>query len=140
MPQIKVNMKSISAEKYWDTNEPVPSEVHVSTNLNIVGLDSKDDFLTIPFVITIGYKPSVAQINLKGEAQVEGDRSELDEIQEKHEKNEKPPQPLIQNIINRSLIEATIVSRTLDIPPPVPLPRPQAQEKSGNSKNLNYVG
>lgn len=140
MPKIDIQMKSISAEKFWESDEPMPSEVHVSTNLNVVGLNSKEDFLSIPFVVTIGYNPSIAQISLKGEAEVKGEKIELNEIQQKYEKDEKPPQPLIQNIINKSLVEATMVSRTLNIPPPVPLPSPQPRGKSEKSGDLNYVG
>lgn len=140
MAQINVNMKSISAERFWESGKSIPSQVHVSTNLNIVGLDSKDDLLSIPFVVTIGYNPSVAQISLKGEAKVGGEKVELEEIQEKYKENEKPPQSLIQSIINKSLVEATMMSRTLNIPPPVPLPGPQSEGKTKGSDNLNYVG
>ncbi len=132
MPQINIRMESISGEKFWESGKPVPSEVHVSTNLNIVGVNSKEDILSIPFVVTIGYNPSVAQISLKGEAQVGGEDVELEEIQEKYKENENPPKPLVQNIINKSLVEATMVSRTLNIPPPVPLPSPQKQKKPKN--------
>lgn len=140
MAQINVDMESVSAEKFWESDKPMPSEVQVSTNLNIVGLNSKEDFLSIPFVVTIGYNPSVAQISLKGEARVGGEEVELDEIQGKYEENEKPPQFLIQSIVNKSLVEATMMSRTLNIPPPVPLPGPRPQGKSEESGDLSYVG
>ena len=133
-------MKSISAEKFLESNESTPSQIQISTNLNIIGMESMEKSLSVPFVMTIQYNPSVAQISLKGEVLVKGEKTELEEIQEKHENNENPPQNLVQNIINSSLLEATMISRTLNVPPPLPMPSAQGEGEIEGSENLNYVG
>ncbi len=140
MPQINIHLESISGEKFVESDKPSPGQVQISTNVNILDLESVDDFLNIPFVVTISYNPSVAQINLKGEAKVRGEKEKLSEIQGKYSEKEQPPQFLIQTIINHSIMEATILSRSLNIPPPIPFPKSQEQNQAEESGNLDYVG
>lgn len=142
MPQVNVEITQVSAEKFWESEKQIPGKVQVSTNVNIVEVEREDEeVLSVPFVVTIGYNPSLAQISLKGEARVGGEESELEAIYESYENEENPPAQLIQQITNNSLAEATMLSRTLNIPPPIPLPSPQPQgeEESGEDR-LNYVG
>jgi len=139
MIHITVSISYISAEKFWEQERPAPPGVHISTNINIVGVEHKGEKLAVPFVVTIGYTPSVAQISLKGQAMVSGDKGELERLQDDYKKQRAPPPILLQTITNASLIEATILSRTLNIPPPIPLPgmpQPQKPEKERPS----YVG
>jgi hypothetical protein len=139
MIHISVSISYISAEKFWEQDRPAPPGVHISTNINIVGVEQKGEKLSVPFVVTIGYTPSVAQISLKGQAMVSGDKAELERLQDDYKKQRAPPQILLQTITNVSLIEATVLSRTLNIPPPIPLPsmpQPQKPEKERPS----YVG
>ena len=139
MIHISVGINYISAEKFWERDRPSPPGVHISTNINIVGVEPKGEKLEVPFVVTIGYTPSVAQINLKGQAMVSGEKSELEQLKDDYKKQRKPPSMLLQTITNASLIEATILSRTLNIPPPIPLPGlPQPQKP--DKERPSYVG
>ncbi|KUO41258.1 MAG: hypothetical protein AVW06_01600 [Hadesarchaea archaeon DG-33-1] len=139
MIHISVSINYISAEKFWERDKAPPPGVHISTNINIIGVEQKDEKLAVPFVVTIGYTPSVAQISLKGQAVVSGERAELERLRDDYKKQRKPPSMLLQTITNASLIEATILSRTLNIPPPIPLPgvpKPQKPDRERPS----YVG
>lgn len=139
MVTVAVSINYISAEKFWEQDKPVPPGVHISTNINVVGVEQKGEQLAVPFVVTIGYTPSIAQINLKGQAILSGGRTELEQIRDDYKKQRAPPPMLIQTITNASLIEATFLSRTLNIPPPIPLPsmpKPQKPDKERPS----YVG
>jgi len=139
MIHVSVGINYISAEKFWERDRPSPPGVHISTNINIVGVEPKGEKLEVPFVVTIGYTPSVAQINLKGQAMVSGDKPELEQLRDDYKKQRKPPSMLLQTITNASLIEATILSRTLNIPPPIPLPGlPQPQKP--DKERPSYVG
>ncbi|KXB01921.1 hypothetical protein AKJ44_01870 [candidate division MSBL1 archaeon SCGC-AAA261F17] len=143
MPQVNVNINQISAEKFWKSGKQIPLKVQVSTNVNIVEVEREsEDILSVPFVISISYNPSIAQITLKGEARVGGEKSELEAIYEGYENKESPPPRLIQQITNNSLAEATMLSRTLNIPPPIPLPTPQARKKKEGKEEErpSYVG
>jgi hypothetical protein len=135
MINVRVFVKSITAENFWDASKPVPA-VQISTNLNVVGINQKDEnTLDVPFVFTINYAPAVAQISLKGTSQVCGTPEELETIL-KENKDKKPPPPmLLQSISNVVFLETIVLCRTLNIPPPIPLPKiPTADDKKKPSE------
>ena len=123
MISVRVFVKNISAESFWDIGKPIPP-VQIATNLNVVGINKKgEDMLEVPFVFTINYTPAVAQISLKGKSHVRGSKDELQQILKEY-KEKKPPSPIIiQSISNVVFLESVIICRTLNIPPPIPLPK-----------------
>jgi hypothetical protein len=135
MLRVNVVISSISAERYWDVRKPVPP-IQINTNINVVGMEKKqDETLEVPFVLSIIYNPSIAQLSLKGNAFVAGEKEEVDKILKDYEQK-KPPTPIIiQSISNVVFIESVLISRTLNIPPPIPLPQiPEAGAKPPGSK------
>ena len=139
MIRVNVAITNISAERFWDIRKQIPP-IQISTNINIVGMEKKPDgSLKVPFVLAINYNPSIAQISLKGSAYVSGEKSEIEKILKEYEKK-KPPSPLIvQSISNVVFIESVLISRTLNIPPPIPLPQiPQAKAPSSKPKGRDY--
>lgn len=137
--QVRVEINYISAERFMSREEPAPAGVQISTNINIVGMESKEEKLVFPFVVTIGYTPSLAQINIKGQALVSGTREEIQQVQEGYRDKKAPPPLLIQAITGTSLVEATIVSRTLNVPPPIPLPGVKPPSKH-EGESPSYFG
>jgi hypothetical protein len=139
MIRVNVVITNISAERFWDIRKPIPP-IQIGTNINVVGMEKKaDGTLEVPFVLAINYNPSIAQISLKGSAYVAGDKSEIEKILKDYEEK-KPPLPLIvQSISNVVFIESVLISRTLNIPPPIPLPQiPQAKAPSEKPKVRDY--
>jgi hypothetical protein len=131
MIRVNVAIASISAERFWDIRKPIPP-IQIGTNINIVGMEKKPDgSLEVPFVLAINYNPSIAQISLKGNAYVSGDKGEIEKIVKDHEEKKPPPPLIVQSISNVVFIESVLISRTLNIPPPIPLPQiPQAKAGS----------
>ena len=132
MIRVNVSITNVSAERFLDMKKPIPS-VQINTNLNLVGVEkTSEDSLEVPFVLAINYNPSVAQISLKGRAYVAGDKDELTRIYREYEEKKPPPPVILQSISNAVFIESVIVSRTINIPPPIPLPQiTQAQTPPG---------
>ncbi|MCK4885034.1 hypothetical protein KAS24_03085 [Candidatus Bathyarchaeota archaeon] len=123
MVKVRVFVKNISAESFWDIGKPI-SHVQIATNLNVVGINKKsEDLLEVPFVFTINYTPGVAQISLKGKSHVKGSKDELQQILKEHKEKKSPPPIILQSISNVVFIESVIICRSLDIPPPIPLPK-----------------
>ena len=133
MIRVNVAVTNISAERFWDIRKPIPP-IQIGTNINIVGMEKKpDESLEVPFVLAINYNPSIAQISLKGSAYVFGDKSEIEKILKDHEEKKPPPPLIVQSISNVVFIESVLISRTLNIPPPIPLPQ-IPPKKTSNSK------
>ena len=139
MIRVSVAITNLSAERFWDIRKPIPP-IQIGTNINIIGMEKKPDgTLEVPFVLTINYTPSIAQISLKGSAFASGEESEIEKALKDHEEKKPPPQLIVQSISNIVFIESVLISRTLNIPPPIPLPQiPQGNAPSSKPKGRDY--
>jgi len=139
MIRVNVSITNVSADRFWDVRKPIPP-IQINTNLNLVGMEKKsEDSLEVPFVLTINYNPSIAQINLKGRAYVAGDKNELEKVYKEYEEKKPPPPVIVQSISNIAFIESVVISRTLSIPPPIPLPQiPEAKPPSKKPSERDY--
>jgi hypothetical protein len=139
MIRVNVVITNISAERFWDIRKPIPP-IQIGTNINVVGMEKKaNGTLEVPFVLAINYNPSIAQISLKGSAYVTGDKSEIEKILKEHEEKKPPPPLIVQSISNVVFIESVLISKTLNIPPPIPLPQiPQAKAPGAKPKGRDY--
>src|SRR3989449_7729308 len=118
--RVAILVTNLTGERYWANDSPLPPQVPNAVNINIVGLDQKtESMVEAPFVFTVSYTPSIAQLSVKGKAQVTGDRSEVAQMTEEHKKN-RPPQTVIQAVSNIAMAEVIIMSKSLGIPPPLP--------------------
>ena len=134
MLRVNVIITSITAERFWDIRKPIPP-IQINTNINVVGMEKKqDESLEVPFVLSIAFNPSIAQMNLKGNAYVTGEKNEIEKALKDYEQKKPPPQIIIQSVSNVVFIEAVLISRILNIPPPVPLPQIPEAGKQPSSK------
>lgn len=134
-----MSITNISADRFWDIRKPIPP-IQINTNLNLVGMEKKgEDTLEVPFVLTINYNPSIAQLSMKGRAYVAGDKDELEKAYKDYEEKKPPPPVIVQSISNVVFIESVLVSRALNIPPPIPLPQiPEAKPPSEKTSKMDY--
>jgi hypothetical protein len=139
MIRVNVAVTNVSAERFLDMKKPIP-QININTNLNLIGVEkASDDSLEVPFVLTINYNPSIAQMSLKGKAYVLGDKSELEQLYKEYEEKKPPPPIVLQSISNVVFIESVMISRTLNVPPPIPLPLiGQAQQQGKKSSEKDY--
>ncbi len=123
MLRVSVFINQVSAERLWEIEKPIPA-VQMATNLNLVGVDQvRDDLLRVPFIFNVNYNPAVAQISFKGEAQLSGEKEELNKIHKDYTEKKPPPPVVVQSISNVAFTESILITRTLNIPPPIPLPQ-----------------
>lgn len=138
MIRVNVSITNVSAERYWNSRKPIPP-IQINTNLNLVEVErKKDDSLEVPFVLTVNYNPSIAQISVRGRAFVTGDKNEIAKIHQGYRKKKPPPQIIMQTISNVVFVESVLISRTLNIPPPIPLPRIPLKKPSEKKEKLDY--
>jgi hypothetical protein len=139
MIRVNVSVFNVSADRFWDARKPIPP-IQINTNLNLVGMEKKsEDSLEVPFVLTINYNPSVAQISLKGKAYVVGEKDEIGKVYKEYEEKKPPPPIIVQSISNVAFIESVLISRTLNIPPPIPLPQiPEAKPPTKKPSEMDY--
>lgn len=137
MIRVNVSITNVTAKRFWDVKKPVPP-IQINTNLNLVGVEkAADNSLEVPFVLTINYNPSIALMSLEGRAYVVGEKGELEQIYKEYEEKKPPPPMILQSISNVVFLESVIMSRTLNVPPPIPLPQigqPQQQSAKKSSE------
>lgn len=137
--QAKIFLKSLLAEKFIEIDQLTLTQVNISTNVNVTNIQKIEDGVKFSFITDINYSPAIAHINIKGEGILKDD-NEIFEIIEKYNKKETLPPYLIQTIINFSIIEATVLTRSLNIPPPIPLPKLSIEGKDKDKNNkLTYL-
>ncbi|MCK5625534.1 hypothetical protein KAI11_01630 [Candidatus Bathyarchaeota archaeon] len=140
MLKVNVAITNISAERFWDIQKPIPP-IQIGTNINVISIErEKQNTLKVPFVLSINYNPSISQINLKGSAYVVGEPKEIEKILKDHEQKKPPPPLIVQSIVNFAFIESVLISRTLNVPPPIPLPKiPNVKNRSRKHAEREYT-
>ncbi len=133
MLRVTVQVTNMTGERYWSPESQLPPQVQIAVNINIVGLDQKNDTAAeAPFVFTVTYTPSIAQLSIKGKAQVSGEKSEISQMVDEHKKNKPPPTSVIQAVSSIAMAEAILLSKSLGIPPPLPpIGLPAEQQSQG---------
>ena len=135
---VNVFMTSFSADRLWEIDRVLPQQVQIGVNINMLDIDQRSDgTLEAPFVFTVGFTPPIAQISIKGRAKISGDNEDTKKILEEHTAK-KPPVQLIQAISNAAMADAILISRSLNIPPPLP-PIPTPQTTSPKSPDSRYT-
>ena len=121
MIRIAVQVTNLSGERHWGYDAQLPAQVQIGVNINIVGLDQKGELSAeAPFVFTVTYSPSIAQLSVKGKAQVTADKNEIAKMLEEHKQNKPPSTAVIQAVSSIAMAEAIILSKSLGVPPPLP--------------------
>src|SRR5207249_11889304 len=104
----------MTGERFWSHETPLPAQVQIAVNINIVGLEQKNESTAeAPFVFTVSYIPSIAQLSIKGKAQIAGDRAEVSQMIDESKRNRPPPATVIQAVSSIAMADAIIISRSL---------------------------
>lgn len=132
MIHVNIFVTSMSAERLWEIDRPMPAQVQIGVNINMLDIGEKPDgSLDAPFVFTVGFIPAIAQISIKGKAKISGDAEDTKKILEEHKAKKSPPVQLVQAVSNAAMADAILISRSLNVPPPLPpIPQPQTAQTS----------
>lgn len=137
--QIKILIMSVNGERLWPIDKPFPASLQIDTNLNVMNFKSVGENLAqAEFIFSVNYRPPVAQLRIKGLINVSGPKSELEKLIKQQDKS-KPSPLILQSILNMVIVEAVILSRTLNIPPPIPLPSIVRKVESSKRRPPTYV-
>lgn len=134
MIHVNIFVTSMSAERFWEIDRPLPPQVQIGVNINMLDIDQRSDgSLDAPFVFTVNFTPSIAQISIKGKAKISGDVEDTKKIFDEHKAQKAPPVQLVQAVSNAAMADAILISRSLNVPPPLP-PIPQQPQATQPSK------
>lgn len=131
MSVVGLQINKIVAEK----NAPAKGKVSVNNNVAVKDVEkteltfgtSKQDALNFTFEFKAAYEPKIATITLEGNITYFDQPKTIDEIFKNWKKDKKVPPdvmtPILNSILTRCNVEALLLSREINLPPPIPLPR-----------------
>lgn len=132
---MKIHIRGIEARKFIKEGEKVPN-ITISNNSSILSIEKKNSHLEISFVFSCIYNPAIATIKIDGFAEYYGEDAE--KIYKSWKSKKDLDIATIQNtIIQKSLMEAIILAKELDIVPPITFPKLQLEKIE---KDNSYYG
>lgn len=88
---------------------------------------AKQEALKFSFEFTCEYEPKIGSIILGGEVIDLEDENTVKDVLESWQKHKRVPQAvmnlILNSILNKSTVQALILSRDINLPPPIPMPR-----------------
>jgi len=131
MTIIATNFTKINIEK----TSSAKGKVSIANNVAIQNVEktelalgtSKQSALKFTFEFTVKYEPKIGSIDITGELLFLEKAEKLDEIAEEWKKNKKVSKeimaPILNNVLTKCNVESLLLSREINLPPPVQLPR-----------------
>ncbi len=139
MANVRVFVTQLSGERLWGIDTSLPSQLQIAVNVNLLGFERKTPgMVEAPFVFTVSFTPSVAQINIRGKAQTLGEKTELDQIMADFNNQKPPPNMVVQQVSSVAIAEAIVLAKTIGVPPPIP-PFPATQEQPKQKSETRYT-
>ena len=131
MAIVGFNFTKVSIERF----SPVKGKINISNNISIVSVEKTDltlgsdkqNALKFGFEFTSDYQPKVGLIDLRGEVLYLHDEKKIGEIITQWKKDKKISKEVMADLLNHTLIkcniQALILSKEINLPPPIPLPK-----------------
>ncbi len=140
-----VNFSKLIADRI---NNNATGSININNNIKINEIkESKiftakgDKALEIEFEFTSKYEPSIAQIIIIGTAIYVNKEKASKDILKEWEKDKKISEKYVEEILSALLmkanVEAVLLSKEINVPPPIPMPR---VGKNGNDGDNSYIG
>lgn len=131
MAIVSMNFTKLLAERKTDAREKVNISNNVSvtnveeTELPLAGQSQKT--LKISFSFVTSYEPSLGAIELEGNLLYIGEAKEMKEIAKNWDKDKRLSAEMMKQVIsavlNKCNIQALVMSKDVNLPPPIPLPK-----------------
>ncbi len=135
MTILGINFTKISVER----KDVMKGKINITNNVSITDIEKADmdlgapksEGLNIRFKFTSTYEPDFAKMAFEGVLIYMDDEKKVKDILKDWKKDKKIEKDFMTNVINSLLnkcnIEALIMSREINLPPPIPLPKVQQQ-------------
>jgi len=133
MAIIGFNFTKIFVEK----KSPLKGKVDIKNNVSVKDVSTadltlgstKEKALKFTFEFSSEYTPSIGEILFSGELLYMNEPAKQEEILKSWKKNKEIPKDVMGDVLNTILmrcnIEALLLSRDVNLPPPIPLPKVQ---------------
>jgi hypothetical protein len=137
MTVVGLQLNRIVVEKL----KPVSGKMSVNNNVAVKDVEkteltfgaAKQNALNFTFEFTAAYEPKIASITLQGNVTYFEKPDRIEELHKGWKKDKKiPPEvmtPILNSILTKCNVEALLLSREINLPPPIPLPKVKINNK-----------
>ena len=124
-----------------EKHAPATGKVSVNNNVMVKDVEktdltfgaSKQDVLKFTFEFKASYEPKIATLTFEGTVTYFDKPAIVDELIKNWKKDKKIPpdimSPILNSILTKCNVEALLLSREVNLPPPIPLPRVKVNQK-----------
>ncbi|MBN1785953.1 MAG: hypothetical protein JW825_03035 [Candidatus Methanofastidiosa archaeon] len=115
-----LSIRSIDAKRFVRAKEKMRN-LKITNSSSITSLHMEEDALVIEFILSVDYFPNVASIKIEGEMRYVGDISGVD-VNDKSTLRQDISREAHTAILRFCLPELVIISKQLELLPPIPFP------------------
>ncbi|MFH1591138.1 MAG: hypothetical protein ABIC95_04390 [archaeon] len=138
MTIVGFNFTKIRVEK----TDAIKGKINISNNVSIKEVTetdlslgtAKQKGIKFSFVFSSSYEPKIGVIELEGDVLSLEEAKKVKEILDSWKKDKQVPKETMTQILNNVLakcnIEALLLSREVNLPPPIPMPKVSVDDKA----------
>ena len=129
--QIEIKYKSIEARRFILIKGPI----NISNNSTVTSVEKGEGNLTMNFIFTSNYEPSAGLVKIEGVLLLSDSEEKIKVTLEEWENSDRKNLPrdvaekVHNTILANCIVEATILSKEVQLPAPFPTPRVSLKEK-----------
>ena len=122
---VSLKLRNIEARRFSESSPPA----NINNNSTVTNLTPGDDSLGVSFVFTSNYEPNVGVIRIEGELKISNSGLNASQIVSEWEESgrkrlpNKVAESIHNSILSACMVEATLLSRDIHLPSPIPTPR-----------------
>ena len=125
-----------------ERKEQITGNMRIKNNAQITNVEKfsmqiggvKQDAIRFSFEFSTNYEPDLARIALEGEVVWMDKKEAIEETMKKWKKDKKIDKSIMEPVLNsaltRSNVQALILSREMNLPPPLPLPKVELKDEA----------
>lgn len=136
MQTVELKYRNIEARRFSFASAPVD----INNNSTVVSVLGENELLHIDFIFSSNYEPNVGLIRIEGRLTLKDSKENIKKALDewKNSENKNLPKDIAENvhntILSNCIVEATVLSREVQLPAPIPTPRVSIDKPIDKSK------
>jgi len=128
----KISIRSIDAKRFVKGKENYQN-MKITNSSGVTSLHREDEVLVLGFVFSVDYFPNIASIKVQGEVRYVGDTTGVD-VNDKSTLTPEISREAHAAILRFCLPELVVISKQLELIPPIPIPSIEKKNITENEK------
>ncbi|MFH1290483.1 MAG: hypothetical protein ABIH92_03680 [Nanoarchaeota archaeon] len=137
---INLKLKNLEARRFVSSTNPL----NINNNSTVTSLSATTEVLNVGFIFTSNYEPNIGLIRIEGDLEISNSGLKASQVVEEWETSGRKTLPrevaekIHNSILSTCMVEATILSRDIHLPSPIPTPRIAIEgANKGKSEDTN---